>query len=317
MTTQSPSIPYLQSPATICNQAIDKLGEPGQIIGDITDGTAVAEAARRNYGQGLRQLLRTAHWNFARKRAKLQLLGDATGSASTDVPPVSSDVEQPWAYAYAWPTDAVQGRWLPWTPINAQPENSSGVPLTTGNSAIAQYNFVPGCFLISSSDKYPIVEGQIGWDQLPDLQRTEGLGLTSRKVILTNCCEAHFVYTRLVTQIEEWDDLFREAFVTMMAIVLAPTVLKADPKRAMAERDRLIAVLKMAVADARVANGNESGWPQTTDFESSYVRARNWGAGWGGYGSGYGGFGSFAAGPGGMGYFGCGFDSLNWCGSVF
>lgn len=247
--------------------------------------------------------------------AKLQLLGDATGNSSTDVPAVSPYVECPWAYAYGWPIDAIQGRWLPWTPINAQPDNSNGVPLTTGNTSVAQYNLTPGRFLVSSSDQYPILVGQpASWEQMPDIQRTEGLGMTSRKVILTNCCEAHFVYTRLVTTIEEWDALFREAFVIMCAIALAPTVIK-DKKLMIAERDRLLPILKMAVADARVASGNEVGMPQSTDFEASQIRARNWGAGYGGWGAG--GFGAFSGGAGGLGYMGCGFDMMSFGGSVF
>lgn len=315
MTTQAPNIPYQATPATVVNQAIDMLGEPGQIIGDLTDGTPVAEAARRYYGQGLRQLLRTAHWDFARTQERLQLLGDATGTAATDTPPVSAYVESPWAYCYAWPQNAVQGRWLPWTPINAQPDNEQGVPLTTGASALAQYNLIPGRFLVSSSSQYPVLVGQpASWEQMPDIQRTEGLGMTSRKVILTDCCEARFVYTRLVTTIEEWDALFREAFVMMLAASLAPTVIK-DKKLALAERDRLIPLIKMAVADARVANGNESGMPQSVDHQPAWITGRNWGAGFGAWGNG--GFGAFSGGPGGLGYYGCGFDMMSFGGSVF
>lgn len=297
-------VPYLTPPSDVVNQAVDMLGQSGKIIGDIADGTPVAEAARRYYGQGLRELLRTAHWSFARKRAKLTLLGNATGNAQ---PPVSAFVECPWSYAYAWPTDGVQGRWLPWNPTNAQPENSNGVPLTTGNSATVQYQQTPGRFLVSSSDQYPIETGNVAWDQLPDLQRTEGLGPTSRKIILTDCCEAWFVYTRLVTSIEEWDSLFRQAFVTMIALAIAPTAIE-DPKLRLAETQRLSLTLKGAVADARVANGNESGWPQSVDFEASFIRARNWGMWNSNSGNPY---------PDTGGVLSFGWDALSWCGSVY
>jgi len=304
----APQISYLQCPSTIVNEAIDSLGQPGKIIGDITDGTTVAETARRNYGQALRQLLATAHWGFARKRAKLTLLGDATGNP---IPAgVSPFVECPWAYAYGWPIDAVQGRWLPWTPINAQPETPSGVPLTTGVSALTQYPMQPGRFLVSSSDQYPIVTGVEPWEQLPDLQRTEGLGYTSRKVILTDCCQAEFVYTKFEPTIEVWDALFRQALVTMMAMILAPVAID-DPKISLAERVRLSPTLRNAIADARVASNNEAGYPMTTDFEASFIRARNWGGYWapGSLGLGIGG--------GGLGTFWGGFDSMSWCGSVY
>lgn len=298
-------ISYLQPPATIINQALDMLGESGKIIGDIADGTPVAEAARRNYGQGLRQLLRTAHWDWARKRAKLNLLGDATGSPPLGVSPF---VECPWTYAYEWPTDAVQGRYLPWSPTNAQPTNSSGVPLTTGVSALPWYGTAPGRFLVSSSDQYPVEIGNVPWDQQPDFQRTEGVGPTNRKIILTDCCEAHFVYTRLGVVIEEWDDLFRQAFVTMMALAIAPTAIE-DPKLRLAQCNRLIPILKNAIADARVANGNESGFPQSVDHQPAWITARS--SGWSnGLGGGLGG--------GLSGYTFYPWDaSMQWAGSVY
>lgn len=294
---------YLQSAATVVNQAMDMLGKPDLILGDITDGSPVAEAARRNYGQALRKLLRTAHWDFARKRAKLTLLGDATLS-DTSVSPL---VECPWSYAYAWPIDAVQGRWMPWEPNGGVPTTPTGLPLTTGGSAPNQYRQQPGRFLVSSSDQYPIEVGTVPWDQLPDLQRTEGLGPTNRKIILTDCCNAHFVYTRLSTVIEEWDALFRDSLVTMMALILVNVAIE-DPKLATAERDRLIPFLKNAVADARVANGNESGYPQSVDHLPIWITARNqgWGAGIDGS------LGQFS------GYTYFPFDtSMSWAGSVF
>lgn len=297
-------IPYLQSAATIVNDAVDILGQPGKIIGDITDGTPVAEAARRIYGQTLRQLLRTAHWDFARKRAQLTLLGDATGQTST----VSSFVECPWTYALAWPIDGVMGRWLPWNPVNAQPTNPNGVPLTTGVYVGVGYYSVPGRFLVSSSDQYPIEIGQVPWFQQPDLQRTEGVGPTTRKIILTDCANAEFVYTRLVTVIEEFDSLFRQALVMMMAVALAPTAIE-DPKLRLAQINQLMPMLKNAIADARVANGNESGMPQSVDFEASFIRARSQ---WGGANV-FGGVGPI----GGAGYYSMGWDSMSFGGSVF
>lgn len=297
----------LSPPATVVNEAIDLLGQSGKIIGDIADGTPVAEAARRFYGQGLRMLLRTAHWSFARKMARLDLLGDASGNAE---PPISPYVERPWRYAYQWPLDAIQGRWLPWSPVNASPEGSNGVPLTTGQSSPLYYNLVPGRFLVSSSDQYPVVIGQQPWIQQPDLQRTAGVGPSSRKIILTDSSCAHFVYTRFVPVIEEWDSLFRQAFVKMLALALLPTAVD-DPKFAEQMRVRLIAELKIAIDDARVANGNEAGMPQTVDHQPAWITARNAGGWRGGEGLGFG------TSVGGLGYMGCGWESMSFSGSVY
>lgn len=307
--TVVPTYNVLTPPAVIVNQAIVMLGLPAKMVGDIgTDGTPVAEAARYTYGQALRQLLRAAHWPFARKRSKLQLLGDATGNPEPDW--ISTFVEPPWGYAYAWPIDAVQGRWLPWSPVNNQARNGQGVPLTTGTSSALSYNLVPGRFLVTSSDAYPIETGVQPWDNLPDLQRTEGLGPTYRKIILTNCCDAHFVYTRFVPVIEEWDNSFRQAMVVMMAMALAPVAIE-DPKLRLDQMARLDPVLRNTIADARVAGGNEAGMPQSVDHLPSWITRRNNAAWWGAAGAGgmlYG---------GGLGDLWCGWESMSWGGSVF
>lgn len=289
-------VPYLTTPADISNQALDMLGEPGKIIGDITDGTIVAETARRNYGRLLRQLLRTAHWSFARKQAVLTLLGDATGQSSL---PVITAVESPWTYAYGWPIDGVQGRWMPYQ--NIAPTDP---PLTTGIGLLPQYAMIPARFLVSSSDRYPIEIGVQPWTNQPDLQRTEGLGPINRKVILSDVANASFVYTRLVTVIEEWDDLFRQAMVTLMALSLAPVVID-DPKERLAQRNMLIPIAKNIIADARVANGNEAGMPQSTDSTPDWIRARG---GYGLSGGGLGGWGGGIFSP---------WSPLSWSGSVF
>jgi hypothetical protein len=99
--------------------------------------------------------------------------------------------------------------------------------------------------------------------------------------------------------------------VMMMAMVIAPVAID-DRKMAMAAIDRLAPRLKIAVDNARLASANEAGMPQSVQFESTYIRARNQGA-WGGL-TGYGGSG---AGLGGLGCFGLGFESFSWGGSVF
>jgi hypothetical protein len=297
-------IPYLQTPATIVNQALDRIGASDKIIGDVTtDGSPIAEAARRNYGQLLRQLLRTAHWDFARRFARLTLLADSSGQT----PNVSTVVECPWQYAYAWPIDGVLGRWMPFTPSNGQPQQPDGTPLTTGQTLLTPYPQMPGRFLVSSSAEYPVEVGQVPWDQMPDLQRTEGVGPNFRKIILTNCCNAHFVYTRLCPVVEEWDDLFREAMVTLLALALIPVAI-ADPKLARAYRNDMIAIAKNAIADARVANGNEAGFPQSVDHQPNWITARN-GGWWNGTGYSQGAYSGYAYYP---------WDaSMQWCGSVF
>lgn len=292
-------INYLQSPATIVNEALDLIGcSDKQLLGDLSDGTPIAECARRNYGQGLRELLRVAHWNFARRMDSLTLLGDATGQTSN----VSTVVESPWTYAYAWPTDAVAARWMPCL----TPQDTTNPPQTTGSSILAPVPFMPGRFLVSSSSDYPIESGVLPWDQLPALGNTEGVGPVYRRIILTDIPNALFVYTRLVTVIEEWDPMFRNAMDAMMALALIPVAI-SEPKLRMAARAEMMALARNAIADARVANGNDAGYPQSTDHQPSWITARSGGAN------------TWALAGGGLsGYTYAPWDaSMSWCGGVF
>ena len=274
----------MQLPQDVCNRSLDAIGHDVQ-IGAFTDGTTESEVCRRLYGPTLRQLLRTANWTFARKQASLQLLGDATGQTLDPTgTPYPTTVEQPWIYAYAWPIDGVKARWLP-----QQLPTAMSVPPPVTNLAVNPglgWILRPARFLISSSDQFPVVIGQTDWDSLPDLSSTEGVGNTSRRVVLTNVQNAMLVYTKLVLEIEEWDELFTQAMVSIIASWISMRLLK-DKKLALTVRAQQIAIAKEAILQARVANGNDAGFPQGVTREASWILARNrgganwgWGTGW-------------------------------------
>jgi hypothetical protein len=276
-------------PQDIVNRGLDAIGSR-TTMGAFTDGTTVSEAARRIYTTTLEQLLRAAHWAFARKRGKLELLGDASGE-TTPFPgnlPISTQVEPPWRFAYAWPIDGLQARWLPasWEG-SANTTGTVGIP--PGNVGVAVPGFeenaawaapqAPARFLVSSSDQYPVVLGQTGWDNMPDFALTQGVGPISRRIILTNQCHAHLVYTKMVQVPDEWDPLFSQAMVAVLGSMLAmvPDVLE-DRKFALTMRAQQISIAKDAIAQARVANGNDSGMPQTVNHIPDWIRARQWGS---------------------------------------
>ena len=125
----------------VYNRSLEELGVAEQIIGSFDDGTPASEGARRVYGPTLRQLLRTAHWAFARAKGPLELLADATGnSLAPNGQPLSTAVERPWRYAYAWPIDGVAARWMPhhWGDISDTPPGNYAIPATaaTGRGSI-------------------------------------------------------------------------------------------------------------------------------------------------------------------------------------
>lgn len=272
-----------RSPADLVNRSLDALGA-GYALGDIEEGSPEAEPARRAYGPTLRQLLRAAHWSFARKSASLQLLGDSSGNTLDPGTgqPISMNVELPWLYAYAWPIDGVAMRWVPWqlSPVNALPVPPvAGLPSTPNFAGLR-----PAKFLVSSSDQFPVTVGQVDWDNLPDLEGIEGVGPIGRRVVLSNVQNALGVYTRLVLSIEEWDPLFEETMVAVLAQRLALVAVK-DRKEAIALRDKQILIAKDMLMEARARNANDSGFPQTLDHTPDWIRARRgagrWGAGFG------------------------------------
>jgi hypothetical protein len=269
-------------PADIVNRALDAIGHDKQ-VGSLTDGTKEANAAARIYVPTLVQLLRAAHWNFARKQAALTLLGDVTGQSTDPLTgnPLTTNVESPWIYAYAWPNDGVAARWLPWT---GQVATTSTPLMTNLNVTTGLVGQRPARFLVSSSDQYPTVIGAQPWDQLPDLQGTEGVGYQTRKTILTNVPPGpngtQFVYTRIVPQIEEWDGLFSEALVAVLASRLAMPILD-DKKFALAVRNGQIQIAKDALMEARTHNANDAGFPQSLDHVPDWIRARRGGSSYG------------------------------------
>lgn len=291
-------------PADVYNRALDMLGAD-TVIGDASDGTPASEWLRRNYGRILRELLRAAHWNFARKYAALLLLADASGQTLDPgtSEQISTAVEPPWIYCYAWPSDGVAGRWLPWD-LGPLPTT---VPLMTNMPQTqVMANQCPARFLISSSDQFPAMVGQVGWDELPNLP--EGQGPISRRVVLTNVPNAKFVYTKLTLAIEEWDPLFEQAMVACLGSRSAMTVL-TDKKRAMVERAALIGIAKDALMEARAKNANDAGFPQSLDHVPDWIRARRSGPGWNAQGP---------WGDGAFGVLGCGWEPMAMAdGSVF
>lgn len=263
----------------VVNEAISSsLGLPEKTIGSFADGTRESEAARQVYTQVLRALLRTAHWSFARKRAALELLADRTGGTIDPASgqAISTAVEWPWRFAYAWPIDGLQPRWLPWS-------GSASLGVPAGNIAAPTNPFAniaggfgvdrPARFLVSTSDQFPIVTGQVDWANMPDFDSAEGVGLTLRRVVLTNVPSAELVYTMLIADPVLWDALFRQAMVAVLAERLAMPLIP-DRKEAVAMRNPQIAIAKDAIREARVASANEAGFPQSIDHTPDWIRAR-------------------------------------------
>jgi len=264
-----------QTPTDVAQQALDAIGSP-VTIGDIEEGTRPAQLLLRAYWQCLRQLLRAAHWNMARAQAPLLLLGDATGNT----PNVSNYVMAPWTFAYAWPTDAMKGRFLPYQyptnlgppPGNIVPANST-LPLMTGlgQAPLNMSRLVPARWLEATDPNYPVPAGSITWE-------TQGVSPQGRTVILTNVQNAIFIYTRLMLYPSNWDVLFRGALVAYLASEVAlPLWTEKDRKFGLEIRTQQIQIAKEKIQQARLTDGNEGFF--SSDISVDWLRARNTGGG--------------------------------------
>jgi hypothetical protein len=252
-------------PTDICNMALDAIGSE-ETLGDILDGTRAAQVCLRAYRECLVQLLRGAHWQFARKQTPLVLLGDATGQTEN----VGTMVIRPWLYEYAYPTDCAAMRFIPHSMPFPTAQNNIVLP----NTPLSQ-GFVipperglplrPARFLVARDTNYPPQGGQITWE-------VQGVSPQGRTVICTNVKHAHAVYTSVVLAPSEWDSLFRAAMVAYLASTIALPLSK-DKKFGMELRRDNIAIVKSKLEHARIADGNET-W-SSSDIKVDWMNARH------------------------------------------
>lgn len=276
-------------PADICNQALDAAGVD-HTVGDLQEGTRPAQVLLRCYVPCLQQLLRAAHWDFARATADLMLLADATGQTAN----VGQAVPVPWTYEYGYPIDCLKVRFVPqnYGQFPTVPTGNisipTDVPLTTGQNqdVLTGQRLIPSRFTIATDPNYVAPPGTLIFD-------TPGQSPIGNTVILSNVQRAKAVYTRFMPYPTTWDALFREAMVAMLAQQIALPLAK-DKKFGMQMRKDNIEIAKGKIKAARVADGNE-GW-YSSDLRVDWMATRNignrdgqwwWGDGPGNYWGGW------------------------------
>ena len=212
------------SPSDVINHALDLLGVPA--ISEMQEGSDAANAALRHYGPSVRDLLRAAPWNFARKTRVLDLMYDTTATPPPATDPAVTTIV-PWLYAYHYPQDCVRVRFVP--------QIIPGAPAQTPPMTGMSYSFPAG--------------GQM---PAPFVVTT----LFELNAILTNVQGAQLVYTAAMFDPQQWDSLFMSALVALLGARLALAVV-ADKKIAMALRAALSQEAAGALNLARVSDGNE------------------------------------------------------------
>lgn len=270
------------SPTAICNQALDAAGIDFT-LGDLEEGTRPAQVCLRAYSECLRQLLRAANWDFARREAPLLLLADASGQT----PDVGSVVPGgQFCYEYAYPTNCARVRYIPWNPFlnpgtpsgNITPPDPSAPVMTgLGQQPGMGQRVTPARFLITNDFNY--VPADVGIEQ-------PGMSPTGRVVILTNVQQAYCVYTYEALYPSVWDHQFRAAMVAYLASEIAMPLAR-DKKFGLQMRDRNIGIAVAKIQSARATDGNET-W-SSSDIAVDWMRIRYSGGSygpWGGTGEG-------------------------------
>ena len=284
------------SSTDIANRVLDALGM-NVTIGDLEDGSREAAVLLRSYQPCLEQLLRAAHWNFARKQAPLLLLGDATGQTVG----VGTTVQQPWTYCYAYPTDCVRARYLPLlAAVTAPVTGATGViPGTVATPVgVGAYFRSRAKFVVSTDYNYPPPVGS-------DPVGTSGIAVDARTVVNTNVQNAQLVYTALQGWPTLWDPLFTSAFIAFLA---SETVLALVPDRklSLGMRQQQITIAQSKITAARVADGNEGVY--SVAREASWISSRYRSLGIGPFGQGGDAY-DMVEGPGVYGY---GWDTVSF-----
>lgn len=260
------------SPTAVCNQALDA-GFLKMSIGDIEEGTEAANVCLRAYTTCFEQLIRGAHWDFARKEAPMQLRADASGQTMGN----RNLVPAGFIYSYDYPTDCAKVRFVPanyWTIAPPVPSSNivpsdSEAPLTTGlgQPGWVGQRLIPSRFLITSDMNY-IPEGASN--------QQRGISPIGQTVICSNVQEARVVYTFRALYPNLWDELFRSAMVAYVASEIVLRLTKNE-KTGLIARKEQIAIAQMKIQQARVTNGNES-WANA-DIAVDWLRVRGSG-GW-------------------------------------
>jgi hypothetical protein len=258
------------SPTDLANRALMAAGANYR-IGAIDGGGKVEEMVRDVYVPARQELLRAAHWNFARKQVDMAMIADARGEFPNIMGQIETRVIRPWRFEYQYPIDCLKVRFVPQTDFFDNPT----APGLVTNGQIVQRGFVPGQigsggnrrrlrparFLEANDPNYPGLFGSVtDWSQLPDLGTAIGVGYTSRTVILTNVHRAQCVYTADIEMPDQWDALFQQAFVSLLTTRLALPVALAlgrDAQFALQMEARAVAATKQSVTQARIADGNE------------------------------------------------------------
>ena len=227
----------------LCNRALAEMGARA-VIASLDEASTEAVNCSLFYNPLRKQLLRAAAWGFARETAPLTLLGSVLDTPSTSV--------YPWAYKYLLPARSLKLRYLLPPPPNSQ--NIPGVPQVGEPLAYSPW------YMPSRGARFLVSTEQV---------TTNGVTV-SQNIVLSNVEGAYAVYTADIDNPDQFDNLFAEALVQLLANKLV-IPLSGNIKM----KQGFLQFAKEAVINARLADGNEAS--PSTDHTPDWMQVRgNW-----------------------------------------
>lgn len=238
------------SSVAICNLALDA-AMCRSSISAIGEASAEGQACARHYEPALEAVLRSVHWNFARKQTTLSLLKDAMRRQPPGVPAhLPRDVPEPWLFEYAYPSDCLLARAV----MPHMRRDADGVPISTDGGWVPPQPQMPMTRFLVSQDN------DVSGNPIA--------------VVLTNVPRAVLVYTCRISNTNLFDSMFVDAFTLYLASRLCRP-LTGDRQWAQALFQQAEAITKQAAG----MNGNEG--PQVVDGVPDWVRVRGLAWDWG------------------------------------
>ena len=254
-------MPSSQSILSVANLSLLSIGNRTQ-ISNLNEGSTQANAVNTLYSFVYEQLARTARWGCLKKQTTLTLLQAAQGTAENPTGSSLPIPQQPWLFAYLYPSDALFVRAV-LCPVGTN--LGSGTPQTPLANSVTPW--IPG----NSQIPY-----EIGYSQ-----DAFGNPIT---VILTNQQNAVANYTVDQPNPSSWDSLFTSAYVASLAAYLVPAL-----SLNMALMQAQIAIADRLILQARAMDANEN--PISQDHYPDWMRARQGSSGFGVGLPGYNGYG--------------------------
>ena len=240
----------------ICNQSLGKIASKTFVFGDVTSNYSVKSLLF--FDQTRNALLRKFVWPFARKRLRLVSSWLTATAYNTDQYVWEEAVLYKCAVAHTsntFATDLGNGDW---------------VADTTDDTFGHIYDKPENCRRLVENGY--INDTNVNWNwygtyTYPKSNRVADTWVFEGNAILTNDTEIDIVYIDTITDTDEWDDLFTELLIAMLAKKLLAALAGSGPGTA-SQRTDLNLEIRTLTKDAETVGSQEGNNSGSSDWNN-------------------------------------------------